>query len=54
MIEDYCPGCGDLLSKDKICSLCNYSYSVELLDISLIDSFDWVKEGYDISNFIDD
>ena len=54
MIEDYCPGCGHLLSNDKACSYCNYSYSDEQLDNALVEMFDWAKEDYNLPNFIDD
>jgi hypothetical protein len=54
MIEDYCPGCGHLLSDDKKCSFCNYSYSEEQLDNRVIEMFDWAREDYVIPYFIDD
>jgi len=54
MIEDYCPGCGHLLSNDKVCFFCNYSYSDEQSDNRLIEMFDWANEDYNIPNFIDD
>ena len=54
MIEDYCPGCGHLLSNDKMCSCCDYSHPDEQLDHRLVEMFDWVKEDYDLPNFTGD
>ena len=44
MVEDYCPGCGHLLSNDKVCIFCNVSHSDEPLDNRLTEIFDWVKK----------
>ena len=54
MIEDYCPGCGHLLSEDKVCSFCNYSHSDGQLENRLVEMFDWANEDYDIPNLTDD
>ena len=46
MMEDYCPECGHLLTKDKLCGFCNFSQSEEHLENRLGEMFDWVKEDY--------
>ena len=51
MIEDYCPGCGHLLSDDKMCSFCNYSHPDEQLDHRLVEMFNWAEEDYKFFDF---
>ena len=54
MIEDYCPECGHLLTKDKLCSFCNYSQLGEDSENRLSEMFDWIKEDYDRPILYDD